>query len=389
MKAIQLKGAPVGDAASRRPEFWRAGALLSAGSASGLRCFVRGLSRQIIRTSLSPRVSPRKTFRSINAVALTMAAVALVLASAAAIAQSGPYPNRAIKIIVPYSAGTGSDVLARTIGQNMSEKSRQPVIIENRDGGGSLIGTMAAAKAPADGYTMLIVANPFTIVPAHNTKPPYDPLKDFVPVAKFATIPLVLAGASNLPFSNVKELVAYAKANPGKLSYASSGSGTISQQEMELFKQAAGLDIVEVPYKSTAQAMTDLIGGQIALFPVVVPLALPHLRSGRVRALGLFDTRRSPLLPDVALLAEELRVPGYVPTPVWYGFVAPAGTPREAVATLNAWILGAMQATEVKERLAASGAQPISTTNDQFAADMKAEVEKAALMAKSLGIVAK
>ena len=318
-----------------------------------------------------------------------MAAVALVLASAAAIAQSGPYPNRAIKIIVPYSAGTGSDVLARTIGQNMSEKSHQPVIIENRDGGGSLIGTMAAAKAPADGYTMLIVANPFTIVPAHNTKPPYDPLKDFVPVAKFATIPLVLAVASNLPVSNVKELVAYAKANPGKLSYASSGAGTISQQEMELFKQAAGLDIVEVPYKSTAQAMTDLIGGQIALFPVVVPLALAHLRSGRVRALGLFDTRRSPLLPDVALLAEELRVPGYVPTPVWYGFVAPAGTPREAVATLNAWILGAMQATEVKERLAASGAQPISTTNEQFAADMKAEVEKAALMAKSLGIVAK
>jgi tripartite-type tricarboxylate transporter receptor subunit TctC len=313
------------------------------------------------------------------------AALSLGLASAVAVAQSGAYPNRAIRIVVPYSPGTGSDVLARTLGKDISEKVGQPVIIENRDGGGSLVGTLAVAKAPADGYTLLIAANPFVIVPSQHLKPPYDPLKDFVPVAKVAIIPLVLAISPAVPINNVKELVAYAKANPGKLSYASSGGGTISQQEMELFKQAAGLDIVEVGYKSTSQAMTDILGGQIALFPVVVPLVLPHLKSGRARALGLFDTQRSPLLPDIPLMGDELGVPGYTPTPVWYGFMAPAGTPREAVTALNGLFHGAMQSAEVKERLGGMGAQPSTPTNEQFAADLKAELEKAAKVAKMLG----
>ena len=323
--------------------------------------------------------------RTINRLARVIAGVSLALAGVAAFAQGGAFPNRPLKIIVPYSAGTGSDVLARTIGQNISEKTGQPVVIENRDGGGSLIGTMAAAKSAPDGYTLLIAANPFIIVPSQNAKPQYDPLKDFVPIAKVAVIPLVLATNTQAPFTNMRELLAYARANPGKLSYASSGAGTISQQEMELFKQAAGLDIVEVPYKSTAQAMTDTIGGQIALFPVVVPLALPHLRSGRARALGVFDTQRSPLLPEVPPMADEVRVAGYTPTPVWYGFLAPAGTPREAVSTLNELIQGAMRSNEVKERLTGLGAQPISRTNEQFEAEMKNELEKAGQLAKKLG----
>ena len=307
-----------------------------------------------------------------------------VLASTLALGQ-GTYPTRAIKIVVPYSPGTGSDVLARTIGLSVSEKLRQPVVIENRDGGGSLVGTMVVAKAPADGYTLLIAANPFVIVPSQHVKPPYDPLKDFVPVAKVGIIPLVLAASSTVPFNTVKELVAYAKANPGKLSYASSGAGTISQQEMELFKQAAGLDIVEVGYKSTAQAMNDLLGGQIALFPVVVPLVMPHLKSGRVRALGLFDTQRSSIFPEIPLMGEEVAVAGYTPTPVWYAFMAPAGTPREVVATLNGYFHAAMQSPEVKERLTGLGAQPSTPTNEQFSADLKAEFEKAARVAKMLG----
>ncbi len=313
------------------------------------------------------------------------AAFTFALASTLALAQSGPYPNRPIRIIVPYSPGTGSDVLARTLGRVVSEKTGQPVVIENRDGGGSLVGTMVVAKAPADGYTLLIAANPFVIVPSQHLKPPYDPLKDFVPVAKVGIIPLVLAASSTVPFSNVKELVAYARANPGKLSYASSGAGTISQQEMELFKQAAGLDIVEVGYKSTAQAMTDTLGGQIELFPVVIPLVMPHLKSARVRALALFDTQRSPVFPEIPLIGEELGVPGYTPTPVWYGFMAPAGTPREVIATLNGLFHGAMQTAEVKERLAGLGAQVSTPTNEQFAAQLKAEFEKAAKVAKLLG----
>ena len=322
---------------------------------------------------------------TINRLARLMAGLSLALAAAAACAQGGAFPNRPLKIIVPYSPGTGSDVLARTIGQNISEKTGQPVVIENRDGGGSLIGTMAAAKSAPDGYTLLIAANPFIIVPSQNAKPQYDPLKDFVPIAKVAVIPLVLTTNTQAPFTNMRELLAYARANPGKLSYASSGAGTISQQEMELFKQAAGLDIVEVPYKSTAQAMTDTIGGQIALFPVVVPLALPHLRSGRARALGVFDTQRSPLLPEVPPMADEVRVAGYTPTPVWYGFLAPAGTPREAVTALNELIQGAMRSNEVKERLTGLGAQPIVRTNEQFEAEMKNELEKAGQLAKKLG----
>jgi tripartite-type tricarboxylate transporter receptor subunit TctC len=311
--------------------------------------------------------------------------ITTITASAGVSAQTAAYPTRPIRIIVPYSAGTGSDVIARVVGQTIGEKLHQAVVIDNRDGGGSLIGTMHAAGAPADGYTLLIVANPFTIVPSRSAKPTYDPIRDFAPIAKVAVIPLVLAASTQLPVTSVKELVAFAKANPGKLSYASSGPGTISQQEMELFKRAAGLDIAEIPYKSTAQAMTDLVGGSVTLFPVVVPLVLQHIRAGRVRALAIFDTQRTALLPEVPLVADQLNVPGYVPTPVWYGFVAPAGTPAQVVALLRARILDAMQQPDVKERLAAVGTVPIQPSNEQFIADMKNEMQKSATLAREPG----
>lgn len=299
-------------------------------------------------------------------------------------AQNG-YPNRPIKIVVPYSAGTGSDALARTVAQNITEKTGHTVIIENKEGGGSLIGTLAVAKAPADGYTILIAANPMAIVPSQSAKPAYDPVKDFLPVAKVAVIPLVLAISPSLKVNNVRELIAYAKANPGKLSYGSSGPGTISQQEMELFKQAVGIDVLEIPYKSTSQAMTDLIGGQLPLFPVVVPLVSQHLQSGRAKGLAVFDARRSQLLPDIPAISEEVSVAGYVPTPVWYGFVAPAKTPPEIVSALSVMIQNAMTAPEVKAKLATLGAQPISVSNEQFSADIKDEYEKAGQLAKKLG----
>ena len=313
------------------------------------------------------------------------AALTLALASTVAAGQAGPFPNKPIKIIVPYSAGSGSDALARTIGQAVSERAKQSVVVEHREGGGSLVGTLEAAKSPPDGYTLIIVANPFVINPSQRSPAPYDPVKDFVPIAKVAVIPLVLAAAPNLPIANVKELVAYAKANPGKLSYASSGPGTSSQQEMEVFKQAAGVDIVEVGYKSTAQALNDTLGGHIPLFPVVVPSVLPHLKAGKIRILGVFDTRRSPLIPEVPTMSEELNAPGYVPTPVWYGFVAPAGTPKDIVETLHGLFTGAMQTNEVKDRLTGMGAQPINPTNEQFTADLKREYEKSIELAKRLG----
>ena len=297
----------------------------------------------------------------------------------------GDFPNKPIRIIVPYSAGTGSDALARTVALVITEKTGKAVMVENRDGGGSLIGTQAVLKSAPDGYTLLIAANPMVIVPSQSATPPYDPDKDFVPVAKVAVIPLVLAVTPGLNLKSVKELIVYAKANPGKLSYGSSGPGTISQQQMELFKLAVGIDIPEIPYKSTSQAMTDLIGGTLSVFPVVVPLVAQHLQSGRAKALAVFDTARSSLLPDLPAIVEEVSVAGYVPTPVWYGFVAPAKTPRELVAVLSGMIQHAMDTPEAKARLVVLGAQRINVSNDQFGADIRNEYEKAGALARKLG----
>ncbi len=301
-------------------------------------------------------------------------------------AQGSGFPNKAMRIVVPFAAGTGSDVIARTVGQKISDETKQPVVIDTKEGGGGIVGTLNAMQAPADGYTLLMVANPFTIVPGTNTKAPYDASKDFVPVAKVAIVPIVLTVSPTLPVNNLKEFIAYAKANPGKLSYASSGPGTPSQVEMELFKQATGLDIVEVPYKSTAQAMTDVIGGQIAMYPSAMPLSLQHIKSGRVKALGLFNTQRSPALPDVPTLAEGMGQPNYIATPLWYGFVTRAGVPADVQARLHQLVTQAMKTPEVMERLQALGAQLISPTNEEFSASMKAETEKTARIAKALGI---
>lgn len=308
----------------------------------------------------------------------------LIASSLGAQAQ-GNFPSQPIKIVVPYSAGTGSDALARTVAQGITDKTGKVVVVENRDGGGSLIGTMAVAKAAPDGYTLLIAANPLAIVPAGQSQPQYHPVSDFVPVAKVGVIPLVLVTTKSLGFKSVGDLIAYAKANPGKLSYGSSGSGTISQQEMELFKQAVGIDIPEIPYKSTAQAMTDLIGGTLSVFPVVVPLVAQHIQSGRVSALAVFDSRRSQLLPDLPAISEQVSVPGYVPTPVWYGFVAPRGTPSQVISVLSDMINASMDTPYAKTRLAALGAQRITVSNEQFLADLKAEYEKAGVLAKKLG----
>ena len=316
---------------------------------------------------------------------LTVAAGAGLWAVGLCARAQSDFPTQAIKIVVPYSAGTGSDALARTVAQGITDKTGKVVVVENRDGGGSLIGTMAVAKAVPDGHTLLIAANPMVIVPAGQSQPQYNPTRDFVPVAKVGVIPLVLATTKSLGFKTLGDLIAYAKANPGKLSYGSSGAGTISQQEMELFKQAVGIDIPEIPYKSTAQAMTDLIGGTLSVFPVVVPLVAPHIQSGRVTVLAVIDSRRSQLLPDIPAISEQVNVPGYAPTPVWYGFVAPNGTPAQAISVLSGLINAAMDTPDAKTRLASLGAQRIVVSNEQFTHDLRSEYEKAGALAKKLG----
>jgi tripartite-type tricarboxylate transporter receptor subunit TctC len=313
------------------------------------------------------------------------AGAVLALSALSALAQApSAFPNKPIKIVVPYSPGTGSDVLARTIGQNITEKTGHSVIIENREGAGSLIGTLAVAKAAPDGYTIMIAANTLVILPSQQLKPPYNPVTDFSPIVKVAAIPLVLAATPSLKINSVKELIAYAKANPGKLNYGTSGPGP-SQNEMELFKQAVGIDVVEIPYKNTAQAMTDLIGGQLSLFPAVGPLVLQHIKSGRAIGLAVFDKQRSPQMSDLPAMTEEVSAPGYVATPVWYGFVAPAKTPPDIVAALAAMIQNAMASPEVNSRLVSLGAQPLPATTEQFTLEIKNEYEKSSNLAKKLG----
>ncbi|MGD9941929.1 MAG: Bug family tripartite tricarboxylate transporter substrate binding protein [Burkholderiaceae bacterium] len=298
--------------------------------------------------------------------------------------QTAAFPSRPLRIIVPFAAGSGSDVFARVVGQELSEIAGQPVVIDNRVGGGGIVGTSAAAQAPADGYHLMMVANPFTILAGITRKPPYDPLVDFAPIAKFAMVPMVLSAGPKIRFDTIDQLIAYAKAHPGKLSYASSGPGTSSQILMELFKQAASVDIVEVPYKDTSKAMLDVIGGQVDLNVAPMPMILQHAKSGAVQPLGLFYGKRSALLPEVPHIGEVLK---FSAAPLWYGFVTSANVPPDIRARLSDMIVKATQSPKVAERFAAMGAEPVVTTNEQFVADMKAEVADSGRIARVLGIL--
>ena len=313
-----------------------------------------------------------------------LACVACVLLALPA-AQAQPFPNRALKIVVPFGPGTGSDVLARTIGAQLAEALGQPVVIENREGAGGLIGARAVLGAPADGYALMLAANPFVVSPLLYEQPPYDPLKDFAPVARVTVVPNVLVASNAVPVRTAKELIAYARANPGKLQYASSGVGTPSQLETELLKATFGLDILEVPYKSTAQAMTDVIAGVVSIYYPTLPAALPHIRSGKLHALGIGDVKRSPQAPDVPTLAETLDLPGYE-AHTWYGFVVRAGTPADVITRLNVEIARAMRAPDVQQRVTALGGQVISGSPEEFSRQMRAEGSKWAALIRKLGL---
>ena len=309
--------------------------------------------------------------------------IGLALGSPSVLAEAG-FPSRPIRIIYPFSAGTGGDLIARTIAQKISDEIRQPVTVDNRVGASGAIGTIAAARSAPDGYTLLMAVSPFTIAAGIDPKVGYDPVKDFTPVAKIVTAPLLFTVNADVPFKNIQQLVAYAKENPRKLSYGSSGSGTSAQIELELFKQAAKIDLLEVPYKATSQLLTDLIEGRIAIYAGVAPVVMPHVQSGRLRVLAVVDSRRSPSLPDVPALAEALQMPGYVATPNWYGFLAPAGTPSEAVKRLGELIKAAMGTPEMTQLLERFGAQRYTPSNEEFAQQIKTEVQRTALVAKSL-----
>jgi tripartite-type tricarboxylate transporter receptor subunit TctC len=311
------------------------------------------------------------------------AALVLALAAAHAAAQSA-YPSKPVRFIVPSAAGGGTDIIARAIAQKLSEALGQQFVVENKPGAGQMIGIEAAARSPADGHTLLMAASTLAINPIMYKKVSYDPLRDFAPITQAASLPNVLVVNPSLPVASVRDLIALAKREPGRLAYASAGVGTSPQMSIELLKSMAGIDMLHVPYKGTTPGVVDLLAGQVQLMTPNVLTALPHIKAGKLRALAVTSGKRSDALPDVPTIAEA-GVPGYESVQ-WYGVLAPAGTPRDIVQRLYTEIAKALRAGDVRERLAADGAEPVGNTPEEFAAFIRAEIGKWAKVAKAAGI---
>ena len=285
------------------------------------------------------------------------------------------WPTRPIRFIVPFAPGGGGDVVGRIIGQRMSEQLGKPLVIDNRAGGGGTLGCELAAKAAPDGYTLLLGnVGPIAVGPALYPKLAYDPVRDFAPVTMIASFPNLLVANPGLPFKTVPELVAYAKSRPGALNFASAGAGTSTHLAGELFKSVAGIDVVHVPYKGGAAAMTDIIAGQVAYYFGTMPSSMPLAKAGKLRALAVTSLTRSPAAPEVPTIAES----GYpkFETAAWYGLMFPTGTPREIVARTNAATMSVLALSDIRERLVHEGSEPMGSTPAQFSAYIKAEIAK-------------
>lgn len=309
-------------------------------------------------------------------------ALALCAVLVATPSSAQEFPSRLVKIIVPFGAGGPADVAARLVGKVLQEDFKQPFIVENRPGAGAVIGTLEAAKAPADGYTLLIMSNAQTanesLLPQRN----YDLMRDFIPVAPINTSDLVMVVHPAVQAKTLSEFIALAKANPGKLNYASSGQGTPYHMAGELFKVMTGTNIVHVPYRGSGEARNDVIGGQIEMMIDAVTTMAPNIAAGQVRALATTGTTRSSVLPDVPTVAEA-GVPGYEAT-IWLGIMAPASTPQPIVARLNAAINTAIKRPDVVKLWAEQGAAPMSMTPAEFDKFLRGDIAKWATVVKTI-----
>ena len=306
-----------------------------------------------------------------------VASVLVVLLSlvAAGAAHSQSYPNRPVRLIVPFPPGGGTDIIARIVGQKIAESVGQQVVIDNRPGAGGTIGSRLAAEAQPDGYTVVMgTTSTHAIGPSLYAKRPYDALKDFTPITEVATSPNVLLVSAALHVNTVKELIALAKSKPGQLNFGSSGVGTQFHLSGELLKLLAGIDIVHVPYKGTALVYPDMFSGQIAILFDVPPVALPFIKAGRIKALGVSGKKRIAVLPDVPTIAEA-GVPGY-DADLWFGLWGPAGLAHDRVQRWHDEVVKALRADDVKRRFADIGADGVSSTPEQFAVFLRAEIAK-------------
>jgi tripartite-type tricarboxylate transporter receptor subunit TctC len=311
------------------------------------------------------------------------AAVAFATAGGSHAAAPDKYPVKPIRLVVPFTPGGSTDILARFIGKELAETFGQQVIIDNRPGAGGTIGMELAARAAPDGYTLTMGhIGTLAINPSLYPKLPYDPLKDFQPITLIAMIPNMLSVNPKVPANTVQELIALARAKPGTLNYGSGGNGSAAHLATEYFKLMTKTDMTHIPYKGTGPAITDLIGGNISLVITGVPPQLPHVKGGRLRPLGVASAKRLPLFPDVPAIAETVK--GYEATQ-WYGILAPAAVPKAYIATLNGAIVKALNTVELKERLAAEAADPAGGPPEEFARLIKAEIARWAPVVKASG----
>ena len=309
--------------------------------------------------------------------------VALVFAAGLAVAQAPAYPVKSVRLLVPSSPGGGTDILARVLAQKMSETFGQQFVVENRPGAGQVIGIEAVARSAPDGYTLLMAASAIVINEVLYAKPPYDTLRDFAPVTLGALLPNILVVHPALPVKSVRELIVLAKTRAGQLNYSSAGSGTSPHLSMELFRLMAGITLTHIPYKGSGPATVDLLAGQVQLSMPNVLTALPHIKGGKLRGLGVTSGKRATGLPDIPAIAETL--PGYEAIQ-WYGILAPAGTTRDIVGKLQAEIARILVLPEVKDRLAADGADAVGSRPDEFATYIRAELAKWGKVVKTAGI---
>lgn len=311
------------------------------------------------------------------------AAMLVAVASSQALAQAG-YPNRTIRIVVVTAAGGGGDMVGRLLAQGLSERLGRQVVVENRTGAGGIIGYETVARSPADGYTLLLCAPTLAINPATHKKVPYHALRDFSPITQAVFSPNLVMVHPSMPVKTAKELIAFAKARPGQVLYASAGYGTGPHLALELFSIMAQIRMIHVPYKGASPGVVDLIAGHVAVMAPAMITGLPHVRAGKLRALGVTSASRVAAAPDFPTIAES-GLPGYE-TVVWYGLLAPSGTPQDIIVRLHKESVSVLRSQESKDRIAADGAEVLASTPEEFTAFINSEIVKWAKVAKMAGI---
>ena len=315
--------------------------------------------------------------------AVRIAILSAALAASPAFGQS-VYPAKPVRLISPSSAGGGSDIVARILAPKLTERLGQQVIVENRPGAGTVIGSDHVAKSAPDGYTLLLGIATLAINPALLKKVPYDVMRDLAPITQVAASPNIFVVHPSVPVRSLRELIAFTRARPGQLSFASAGVGTNPHMAMELFLSMAKLKMVHIPYKGSAPAITDLVGGHVAAMAATALTAIPQMRAGRLRGLAVSSAVRSATAPELPTVAEA-GVPGYEAAQ-WYGVLAPAGTPPDIVKRLNAELVRILHLPDVKERLAGDGAEPVGDSPEQFGQYIRSELVKWAKVAREAGI---